>query len=60
MVGHYTSVCKRWEKRTKDPTSLSQQFVDVASENNRIEKDIMRNMHNYGGAAHLRGTLTGG
>ena len=28
---------------------MSQQVVDVASENNRIDKDGMRNTHNYGG-----------
>ena len=58
MVRHYTSMCKRLEKRTKDPTSLSQQIVDGSSQNNRIAKDGMRNMHNYGGATHLRVTLT--
>ena len=33
MIGHYTSVCKSGEKRTEE----------------RIDRDGMRNMYNYGG-----------
>ena len=51
LVGHFTSVCKRGGKKTKDPTSISQQVVDVegASENSRTgEDDGVGDMHNCG------------
>ena len=43
-------MCKRGEKRTKDPTFIGQQVMKVASKNYRTGEDEgVGNMHNCGG-----------